>query len=231
MIKDLLSRLNITLPDAETEVLQSHHLKQNNTTFYLRLMDIEEIMEVTDFMSEMDVFQDIVPLWADDHSNYIGIYVQGTCKNKVCYLNHEETDLSPGFRSISTFVSELESHPDLDWHELKKEYPADIDSDPNLLEEDLNCISDLNNLINSNNQITDEMRCQYIYSIMVLTPKTQLDSIVKYLDDEDKYVQERACEIIGYHKYAPAKDKLVEISKSGMHNGKIAAKKALARIR
>ncbi|RJG25253.1 LacI family transcriptional regulator [Paenibacillus thiaminolyticus] len=45
------------------------------------------------------------------------------------------------------------------------------------------------------------------------------------------YVQERACEILGYHRHVPAKEKLWEIAQSGMANGRQAAKGALARIR
>lgn len=45
------------------------------------------------------------------------------------------------------------------------------------------------------------------------------------------YVQERTCEIIGFHRYLPAREKLIEVSINGMHNGKLAAKRALARMR
>ncbi|MFD0715002.1 hypothetical protein [Paenibacillus sp. GCM10027626] len=89
----------------------------------------------------------------------------------------------------------------------------------------------MNKLISSDEQINDEIRCQYIFSIMALTPKTHLDSIVDYLNDEDMYVQERACEIIGFHRYIPAREKLIEVSTTGMHNGKFAAKRALARMK
>lgn len=45
------------------------------------------------------------------------------------------------------------------------------------------------------------------------------------------YVQERACEIFGFHQYVPARDKLRMIAETGMHNGKLAAKRALKKIR
>lgn len=44
-------------------------------------------------------------------------------------------------------------------------------------------------------------------------------------------VQERACEIIGFHRYTPTREKLIEVSKDGMHKGKLAAKRALVRMR
>ncbi|MEY8744400.1 HEAT repeat domain-containing protein [Bacillales bacterium AN1005] len=194
-------------------------------------MEIEEVIEMADFMSEMEVYQGIIPLWTDDHSNYIGLQVQGACQYRISYINHEETDVSPGFRSVQSFISKLEQHPSYDWDELNKDYPSDIEISHAEMDEDLRCIDELNKFISSNQQIDDDIRCQYIFSIMALTPKRNLDSLIKYLDDEDMYVQERACEILGFHRYIPARDKLVEVSTNGMHNGKLAAKRALARIR
>ncbi|ACT04232.1 SMI1/KNR4 family protein [Paenibacillus sp. JDR-2] len=230
MINELIEKLNITLPREGLEALEFHHKKQKNQSFFLRLMDVEEILEVVDYMSDIEVLQGLVPLWTDDNSNYICVHVQGACKYKVSYMNHEETDLSPRFRSIRSFIDELESNSASDWDELKKDYPSETD---NRLEseEDLKCISDLNALIGSNEELSDELRCQSIFAILALTPKDHLDSIVKYLDDEDMYVQERACEIIGHHRYLPAKDKLTEVSEFGMHNGKMAAQQTLAKLR
>ncbi|MGR6542601.1 HEAT repeat domain-containing protein [Paenibacillus tundrae] len=231
MYIDLFNRLSITLPIILIEELETHHEKQKDQNYLLRSMEIEEVIEMADFMSEMEVYQGIIPLWTDDHSNYIGLQVQGACQYRISYINHEETDVSPGFRSVQSFISKLEQHPSYDWDELNKDYPSDIEISHAEMDEDLRCIDELNKLISSNQQIDDDIRCQYIFSIMALTPKRNLDSLIKYLDDEDMYVQERACEILGFHRYIPARDKLVEVSTNGMHNGKLAAKRALARIR
>ncbi|MEO3944273.1 hypothetical protein [Gorillibacterium sp. CAU 1737] len=77
----------------------------------------------------------------------------------------------------------------------------------------------------------DERRCQYLFSLMALTPYEDLDSLLIYLEDEDMFVQERACEIVGHHRYEPAREKLNWVAAEGTHNGKLAAKKALAKMR
>ncbi|WCR28697.1 HEAT repeat domain-containing protein [Paenibacillus thiaminolyticus] len=89
----------------------------------------------------------------------------------------------------------------LDWGDLKKDYPMEADIDTQHLEDDRKCIDELNVLLHSN----------------------QLD--------DDYRVQERACEILGYRRHVPAKEKLREIAQSGMPNGRQAAKGALAKIR
>ncbi|MGG4341710.1 HEAT repeat domain-containing protein [Paenibacillus lautus] len=231
MFIDLFNRLSITLPTVLVEELETHNKKQKDQIYFLRLLEFDEIIELADFMSEIKVYQDIIPLWTDDNSNYIGLHIQGACKYRISYINHEETDLSPGFRSISSFITKLEQHPNFDWDELKKDYPSEKENSSTEIDEDLSCIEELNNLISSNQLINDDIRCQYIFSIMALTPKRYLDSLIKYLDDEDMYVQERACEIIGFHRYIPAREKLKDLSINGMHNGKLAAKRALASIR
>ncbi|MDR6726906.1 hypothetical protein J2W91_005431 [Paenibacillus amylolyticus] len=231
MFIELFNRLSITLPIVLIEELETHYKKQKDQDYLLRLMEFEEVIEMAELLSEMKVYQDIIPLWTDDHSNYIGLKVQGACKYRINYIDHEETDVSPGFRSVRSFIAELEQHPSFYWDELKKDYPSDIEISDAEMDEDLRCIDELNKLISSNPLIDDDIRCQYIFSIMALTPKRNLDSLIPYLDDEDMYVQERACEILGFHRYLPARDKLIEVSTNGMHNGKLAAKRALARIR
>lgn len=228
--QQLLTKLNIEVPNDFIEILELHKVKQNANEFTLRVMDSDEIVELIEFLSDIEVYQNIIPLWTDDNSNYVGVFYQGPLKYKVCYLDHEETDISPGFRSVSSFIRTIEQDPDLDWRELKKEYPVKTESSVQDLEVDQKCIDELYRLI-SVNEIDEDLRCQLLFSVMALTPKKHLDTLIKYLDDEDMYVQERACEILGFHRYAPAKDKLIEVSESGMHNGKMAAKRALSRLR
>lgn len=230
IFKELFNRLSIIMPYDLIDVLESHKVKQNASDFSFRLMNLEEIIELIEFMSSIEVYHNIIPLWTDDNSNYVGVYYQGPLKYRVCYIDHEETDISPGFRSLSAFIYSLEQDPDFDWDELKKDYPTEAEINIQDLRDDENCINDLNNLLTSA-RLNDDLRCQIIFSLMAVTPKIHLHFLVKYLDDEDMYVQERACEILGYHRYIPAKDKLIEVSEFGMHNGKLAAKKALSRIR
>ncbi|ULO08512.1 HEAT repeat domain-containing protein [Paenibacillus sp. 19GGS1-52] len=179
MFIDLFSRLNIILPDALFEELESHYIKQKEQPFLLRLMESVEITETVQFMSNIEVYHGIIPLWTDNNSNYIGINIQGVCKYRISYLNHEETNLSPGFRSIKSFTTQIEQHPNFDWDELKKDYPTEIETNNNNIIEDLNCINELNNFIRAN-LLNTEIRCQFVFSIMALTPRTHLDTLVKY---------------------------------------------------
>lgn len=226
----LFERLNIKIPQEEIDILESHERNQNEHDYDLRLLNDNEVIELMEWMSEVEVYRHIVPLWTDDNSNYIGVYHQGTLKYRICYINHEETDTSPGFRSISSFTNSIDQHPDLEWSELNKDYPAIVTVDSGDRDHDIQSIQELNHLLASD-ELDDDLRCQVIFSIMALTPIDQLESLMAFLDDEDMYVQERACEIMGFHKFKPARDKLEEITANGSHNGKQAAKRALLHMR
>ncbi|MBY0117961.1 MULTISPECIES: HEAT repeat domain-containing protein [Paenibacillus] len=231
MFADLYNRRGITLPATIVEELEVHLQKQKDYKFFLRLMQRDEIVESLDDMAGIEVYHNMIPLWTDDHSNYIGLHVEGACQYRISYISHEETDIAPAYRSAGSFIRELERNPHQDWDELKKDYPSDIELSRDQMNEDLSCIHELNDVIESDPRLNEDVRCQYIYCIMALTPQSHLDSLMKYIDDEDMYVQERACQIMGFHRYTPAREKLVEVSKKGMHNGKLAAKRALAKMR
>lgn len=226
---EIFKSLNIALPEEITESLNEHSRIQKARDYILRLLNQEEMAEMLEFMSDLDGFQDLIPVWTDDNSNYVCIYGRGPLSHRVCYMNHEETDLSPGFRSVGSFLAALETDPQNDWDDLQKDYPSKQSENIDWIAADLASIGQIN-LILQESDLDDEVRCQHIYSLMSLTPYNELHTLLCYLDDEDMYVQERACDIFGYHRYLPAKEKLQEVLEQGMHNGKSAAKRALARI-
>lgn len=227
---DIFKACSVFIPEDVSIKLNTHYEVQENSEFFLRMLTQDEINELYDYMSSIDVYKHIFPLWTDNNSNYIGLFYDGPLKYRVCYINHEETDISPGFRSIDSFVGEIEKNSQLDWDELEKDYPMDKEHSNNeFMGQDLSCIQLLNQLVESS-ELDDELRFQYVFCIMALTPYNQLDTLLKYLDDEDMYVQERACEIFGYHRYRPAQAKLKEVMTHGQHNGRLAAKRALAQM-
>lgn len=211
------------------EVLEDHSHKQEQSEFFIRLMEIDEILEMKDFLDKFKVFRNLIPIWTDDNSNYICMYYSGPLKYRICYLNHEETDISPQYRTIQAFVTELEKDEECDWEELIKDYPDRDKMNRTDVEADLSSIKELNSVLD-NNDLDEDLRTQIIYSILALTPYDHLDSIVKYLDDEDDYVQERACDIVGFHRYNPAINKLRELCISGMVNVPGAAERALRKM-
>lgn len=231
-VKEFLDSLDIIMADTVLSRLEAHYADQQQQEYRLKALNSEEIREMLAYMDGIEVYQGIVPLWTDGHSNYIGLYVKGPLAYRVCYLDHEETDVSPAFRSVESFVEVLDKQREADWEDLTKDYPVSGSYSTNEEERaaDLKSIDELHVMINDVQDDEDQRR-QYLFSLMALTSYNNLDSLLPFLADEDMFVQERACEIMGFHRYKPAYEKLKEVAEHGSHNGKLAAKRAISGMR
>lgn len=187
-IVQMLNELEVSLPGEVVNRLERHAEVQRQQEFFLRMLKPEEVREMLDALSDFEVFESILPLWTDDNSNYIALYVDGPLKYRICYLNHEETDNSPAFRSVGNFIRELEKNAQQDWEDLNKDYPslaAQADR------EDLSIIQEL--VKQSERQQADEdLRRQCLFSMMALIPQDLLPTILPFVEDEDPYVREHA---------------------------------------
>ncbi|MGG4502054.1 HEAT repeat domain-containing protein [Paenibacillus polymyxa] len=187
-LQEVLERQAIDLPDDTLEALLIHRKKQEGQKVQLRLLSEQELAESIEWMAQIEVFKYIIPLWTDDHSNYVGLYVEGPLAYKLCYINHEETDLSPMYRSTASLIAELEQNPELDWEQLRKDYPSDNDISTEQLAEDIRCMHELQAILEKDSSMEDDVRCQLLYSLMAITPVSEADSLLPYVDDEDMYV-------------------------------------------
>ncbi|MCM3342504.1 hypothetical protein M3650_28740 [Paenibacillus sp. MER TA 81-3] len=190
-----------------------------------RILNTEEIIELRGIFEELECHQSICPLLTDDQSNYIGVYYTGPLEGKVCFLNHEETNLSPGFRSMERFITKILQDPAAEWDELQHDYPALTDHDDES-QQDIKVIADLDNLIMQEN-LDEDAKQQLIFSKLAIMPCSRMEHICEYLLADDMYVQEKAIEMIRKRKYTPAAGHLFEVAKNGMHNGKVSAILAL----
>jgi hypothetical protein len=166
--------------------------------------------------------------WTDDNSNYAGVYVEGPLTGRVAYVDHDEVDLSPVFSSVDSFLAKFvtAAKKGVDWHEMKQEPPPRTRGRASTRKQ-----GPLEMLRAKLAVTTDaDARARLAMSIMKVTPLDETESIVPFLDEEDMYVQERACVILGERKYEPAVEKLGRVAKDGTANGVTAAIRALGQI-
>ncbi|MNJ40109.1 hypothetical protein D3C77_349950 [compost metagenome] len=196
----LCSQHAIQLPtDLQQQLMRAQNTDLNSQQTWFRFMNDIEIEEIFNILSEIEVYDGILPLWADDQSNYVGIHYKGPFAYRVCHISHEETDLSPGFRNVTSFLSAIEEAPDAEWEELVREYPSHSPISGEELEQDLQSIASVQQWL-TQDSIDEDMRCQRIFGLMALTPSTHMEFIRSFVDDEDMYVQERAQELIKFHR-------------------------------
>ncbi|HHK5552114.1 hypothetical protein COL11_08905 [Bacillus anthracis] len=230
LFNQIATFFNISLPQEMMNAFKNPIYLQHKNDFLIRLLSFEEAMEVYLYLHEDVNIPEVFPLWTDDNSNYVGVYMLGPLTGKVCFIDHEEIDLSPVYPHVQTLIKALLESPESDWYELPRYYPCSKENTDKLqLKQDVQTINELKNLL-KNDELNETKRTQYLFSIMALTPRAQLHEILPLLDDSDMWVQERAAEILGFHRYVPASEKLNWVKEHGQHNGKLAAELALKRI-
>lgn len=196
------------------------------------LLEVDEFKDMFDYFQAFPVYHALIPVMTDDNSNYWCVYVDGPLKNMVCYLSHDEPSLEPRFSSLSSLINAIENNADSyymdDLDEAVFDYPSRRALRDELREKEI--IEALFAIFNTEN-IDDEILMQTAFSIMALTPPEEIEqNIYPFLDNEDMYIQERAIEILGFHRYQPAIGRLTELVTHAQHNGQTAAKIALTRI-
>ncbi|ASA21187.1 SMI1/KNR4 family protein [Paenibacillus donghaensis] len=202
----------------------------NEVNECFRCMTDGEVAEMLGLFAAMEVYQDIVPFWTDDQSNYIGIYGRGPLACRVCHISHEETDVAPAYRNVESLIAELEQHPEAEWEELSKDYPALTPAETAVEEADLAAVRELEHQLEVK-QPDDDVRCQWINSILAVMPRANAAELLKYLNDEDMFVQEWTAELMGLYGLQEAEAPLQELSLSGIPNAAPAATRALVAIR
>ena len=205
------------------------------TTFQSRdgfvLLEDGEFDEMENYFSQFPIYKNLVALLPDENSNYWCINVSGPMKGMICYLGHDEPNLEPKFKDISSFLKVIDENPEAyDFYDLDKTL-FDFPNSKNLTEfnERKQIIEKLKTDFHSEND--EDVRLQIAYSIIALTSLEEIeDNIYPFLDDEDMYIQERAIQILGFYKYKPAKEKLIEMKSFAMPNEQTAIEIALKKL-
>ncbi len=199
----------------------------NSREGFYRLNE-DELGSLLDYFSDFPVYTDLVPILTDGQSNYWCLYIDGVLKGKICYLSHDEVSLEPRFKSLSSFIKLINANPSYsdvsDIPLSSYDYPSremdDIDRE---------VILQLKNIFD--NESEEDNRQQVAFSIMALTSLQDIENIYAFLYDEDMYVQERAIFTLGYWKYQPARELLLELKQTALPNSHNAISIALRNMR
>ncbi|WP_272151350.1 hypothetical protein [Tenacibaculum aiptasiae] len=208
-------------------------LQDYNSRDGFELIEESDFESMLEYFEEYEVYNNLIPIMTDNNSNYWCLYVGGKLKGMVCYLANEEMNLAPRFKNITNLINNIYQNPDAyDFDELDIEvfdYPKsgnDID-----LENRREVIEGILNELEEVPENKEDLRQQLAYSAMTLVKADEIESyIYPFLEDEDMYIQEKAIATIGFHKYKPARNKLIELTKTAMVNGKSAAGRALKEL-
>ena len=195
------------------------------------VLEEPEFQDMLDYFGQYEIYKNLIPILTDNNSNYWCLYVDAALRGMICYVSHDELSLEPKFKGVSELINAIDNNQDAyDFEELDEEvFDFPMKRDSIQLNNDREILNTLLAELEVANQ--EDVRQQLAFSIMALASKNEIESIIyPFLDNENMHIQERAIQLIGFHKYRPARNKLIELTKTAMVNGKAAAGKALKEL-
>ena len=168
----------------------------------------------------------LLPIFANDESDFVGIYTTGILKGKVACVNHDDIDFSPRFRTVKSFIDKINNTPiDYDWHDLPLDsfdYPTKKELSQTEREEDKRILIECWNLIERKEFVSESNYELIAETILNLTPQTDLEKVLCFLEDKNNFVQNKAIWLIGvYYQYISAKERVKEIVQKPTFQNKI----------
>jgi hypothetical protein len=186
------------------------------------------------------------PFWSDYNSNFAAMYLAGPLSGKVCFFEHGAPDLSPVYRTLSSFLEALtvakrEGNDWYQWQLLPTDYPTRTEyylhrkgqPTPATNSEktrDLEIAAVLRSQLARLPASAEDDRRYLSYCIIGLTPAENQNAVLEFLNDADPWIQARAATVVGLLRYLPAVPKLADIAFHGPGNAVIASINALGRI-
>lgn len=212
------------LPPEELQALITYEWRDN-----FQLIPLPVFEELVRYRDEFGLPDTVFPLIDCGGSNYIGIHTFGPLKNKICFIDHEEMDVTPVFRNVQQLLSAIAAAEECyDYRDIPEDsfdFPSLPGLPEPLLSDDRAVVTALWEQYN-----TDTENIQLAFYIMALTPYDDIAVLIPWLNNKDMYIQERAIKTFGFHRYAPVKQQLEELTTKAQHNGKLAARIALQRF-
>lgn len=121
-------KLGIKIP---AEIKSFFELYNNYGDYGLVLCDDETILEFETILlnQEIEIEEKLFPILDNENGDFAAIYLDGELEGMICFIEHDEPDLSPDYISIwSLFESvkkaiDLSNEDGLDFYDLEKELP------------------------------------------------------------------------------------------------------------
>jgi hypothetical protein len=211
-----------------------------------RLLPIDEAVELqpalNDVLSQAAMIGRIAWLWADDNSNYVGLYTSGPLEGWWVKLAHDEPMLAPAWRSVASFLERLldsargtarPGEEAVDVSTIPRDVPARED-DPEHVARDraiARSLAEMYGKCDAGDVEQEDLRRLYACCAMALTPARDVESLNVFLRDDDMWTPETAVRLLDFRDYRGPVEELERLAREGHANGDLAAMRLLARMR
>ena len=205
-----------------------------------RLMPTGEAIQfnkrTAEFSQHLPKVANVVWLWTDDNSNYVGAYTDGRLSGWLTLLDHEKPVLVPAFRSVAGFLTRLlkfapgrsaEYEAACDLPTVPREVPA-IEDDPRYMASDRSLATAFREEYLNGNDV--EKRRLSAMCAICLTPVADTSLVLEFLRDRDMWIPETAVSLLELRNFREGIPYLEALARDGTANGDSAAMRLLVRI-
>lgn len=209
----------------------------------MRLLTADDVIEAYDGIRRFVPLRGSAPFWGGRNGEYAAVYLTGPLTGRVYVIDYDGRNDSVSFRTVNSFVDSLNAGvaEDADWTDLRTDYYVDTEyfirgaaackpATETELASDREAVAALRTEYASATIEDERDDYHYAANIMGVTPPSETESMLEFLDSDDMWIQERACNIVGHRRYEPVIKKLGTIAREGTTNGRPAAMAALGRI-
>lgn len=209
----------------------------------MRLLPAEEVIEATDGIRRFVPLRRSAVFWRGGNGEFAAVFLSGPLTGRVYIFDYDGRNDSVSFRSVNSFVASLNEGvaTGADWTDLRTDYYMDSEY---FFRGAAECKPASEEELRSDRAAAAALCAEYAsakikderddhhfaMNIMGVTPPSETESILEFLDSDDMWIQERACNIVGHRRYEPVIGKLGTIAREGTTNGRGAAVRALGRI-
>lgn len=166
----------------------------------------------------------MIPMFWEGGGNYAGIYVSEPLRGRCFIHDHEEPLNLPVFRSLGRMIltfAKVRGKEDIYHANLIGDYPVLDDSQ--LLPNDIRLSS---RWLKEYFDVEPKNNLKALFA-MQLSAASDTNTLLRLLDEDDVWVQARACELIGLRRFVGGIDKMVKVALKGNNNPTIATLVAL----
>lgn len=161
----------------------------------------------------------MLPIFSDGSGNYAGVFSGGPLRGRCFIHDHEETYNLPVFQNLGRMIlafASMHGAVDKSLQDIPSDYPVFDDAA----------------LLDGDEELSRFFLDQYVedttkenhsaFLCMQLSPASDTQLLLWMLEQDDIWVQERACELIGLRRFVDGIDAIVEVAMNAKSNPAIA---------
>jgi hypothetical protein len=198
---------------------------------YLRPLPVGEVIASPDFGPALLQRWGALLCFADDQSNYAGVYTKGPLTGMVVLLHHEEASAAPRYWRIADLLAAIVdgSIEAVMWGRGSAQFPIAAAATPAVSEAEASTLADRVQALVAG-EADEGTRRDLQSCVLHLLPRSRIAEVRAALSADDTWLPELAAKIVSAAGDETSLPLLIDLVRRGKRNGDVAAILAIGRL-